>query len=705
MSTFVPPRAWATGKLFPTLQRSRNDELGRIICVFSPTRAFAGKPREELAKLVFHAHRQESEGKTRADYRKEGVQALTGKSKAEADAYMLQNEAATAAMNGSLVGFECTQYSCKESVFALDVAVVRVGDTSRKMKISYTTLEDMSAPENKRATEGKDYHKAAGELQFAKGESRKTFEVRMIDDDEVEEDETFLIELSGCSDPRTEILEARQKTAVTIISDDDPGVFVLAKVPDESSPGEFLDFYSASSVAGTVAVLVRREKGSSGAVSVDWRTVAGTATPGTDYGLRTAPGSPGTELNGTLHFDSSISEQYIMIPVLPGGVESGEFKVELFNPQGGAKIGTPEETKRGASGSITVRVASDPEAEKLARDIARLLEEHHDEILSGGDSSWGDQFREALAADENMGTGGLVLFYVNLPWRLLFACIPPPAMAGGWLCFFVALTGIACVTVVVGDLAALLGCSLGLEDSITAITFVALGTSLPDTFASKAATLGDDSADSAIGNVTGSNSVNVFLGLGLPWFIAALYWDSEGATDDWRGRIAVNNPEIVAQNPGGGFAVPAGSLSFSVSVFCACAVMCIATLYLRRKIFGAELGAREPGSIHHTVTSVFFTLLWFFYIAMSVAQTWRLAPDNTLYMIVVGALVLFIVVFVALMAKLSGKYDTSHSRLGIPFDEDGGASVGAAVDEVENPSASVASSAVDSSAAGEAEDT
>ena len=32
-------------------------------------------------------------------------------------------------------------------------------------------------------------------------------------------------------------------------------------------------------------------------------------------------------------------------------------------------------------------------------------------------------------------------------------------------------------------------------------------------------------ADDAIGNVTGSNSVNVFLGLGLPWLVAASYWE------------------------------------------------------------------------------------------------------------------------------------------------------------------------------------
>ena len=59
---------------------------------------------------------------------------------------------------------------------------------------------------------------------------------------------------------------------------------------------------------------------------------------------------------------------------------------------------------------------------------------------------------------------------------------------------------------------------------MTAITFVALGTSLPDLFASKQAAQSEKTADNSIGNVTGSNSVNVFLGLGLPWTIAAIYW-------------------------------------------------------------------------------------------------------------------------------------------------------------------------------------
>ena len=92
------------------------------------------------------------------------------------------------------------------------------------------------------------------------------------------------------------------------------------------------------------------------------------------------------------------------------------------------------------------------------------------------------------------------------------------------------------VTAVIGDLASLFGCVIGLPDSITAITIVALGTSLPDTFASRTAAVSDPTADAAVGNVTGSNAVNVFLGLGLPWLIGALYWASKGQTAEWAAK-------------------------------------------------------------------------------------------------------------------------------------------------------------------------
>ena len=57
--------------------------------------------------------------------------------------------------------------------------------------------------------------------------------------------------------------------------------------------------------------------------------------------------------------------------------------------------------------------------------------------------------------------------------------VPPPSYLGGWLAFFVALAMIGVLTMIVGDLASIFGCLSGLRDEVTAITFVALGTSLP----------------------------------------------------------------------------------------------------------------------------------------------------------------------------------------------------------------------------------
>ena len=52
--------------------------------------------------------------------------------------------------------------------------------------------------------------------------------------------------------------------------------------------------------------------------------------------------------------------------------------------------------------------------------------------------------------------------------------------------------------------------------------------SFSDTFASKTAAIQDETADASVGNVTGSNAVNVFLGIGIAWTMAAIYWESQG---------------------------------------------------------------------------------------------------------------------------------------------------------------------------------
>ena len=95
----------------------------------------------------------------------------------------------------------------------------------------------------------------------------------------------------------------------------------------------------------------------------------------------------------------------------------------------------------------------------------------------------------------------------------------------GWPTFFASLVFIGLLTASIADLAGGFGCLVGLEDSITAITLVALGTSMPDTLASKTAAIMEKYADNSIINITGSSCINAFLGLGVSWLIASFYWN------------------------------------------------------------------------------------------------------------------------------------------------------------------------------------
>ena len=110
--------------------------------------------------------------------------------------------------------------------------------------------------------------------------------------------------------------------------------------------------------------------------------------------------------------------------------------------------------------------------------------------------SWGDQFKNAVMLGpsisedntvDDVTCGEAIMHFLTMPWKVIFAVVPPRNMLGGWLAFVVALGMIGGIVVIVGEYANLLGCTVDLKTSVTAITIVALGTSLPDTFASKTA--------------------------------------------------------------------------------------------------------------------------------------------------------------------------------------------------------------------------
>lgn len=72
-----------------------------------------------------------------------------------------------------------------------------------------------------------------------------------------------------------------------------------------------------------------------------------------------------------------------------------------------------------------------------------------------------------------------VMHFLTVFWKVLFACVPPTDYLNGWACFIVSIVIIGLLTAVIGDLASHFGCTIGLKDSVTAVVFVALGTSIP----------------------------------------------------------------------------------------------------------------------------------------------------------------------------------------------------------------------------------
>lgn len=204
-------------------------------------------------------------------------------------------------------------------------------------------------------------------------------------------------------------------------------------------------------------------------------------------------------------------------------------------------------------------------------------------------------------------------------WKLLFSLVPPSDFLGGWACFWMALVMIGLVTFLVGELASLLGCSVGMPDEMTAITLVALGTSLPDTLASKAAAMHDDIADNSIGNIMGSNCVNVFLGLGISWTIGSIYWAIVGTSPQWLSWAHLGQTyedAFLPRYPSGAFVVPAGALLFSVVAYCFTAVACIVLLAVRRWRYKGELGGPKRAQYRD---SIFLAMLWVAYIAACAA--------------------------------------------------------------------------------------
>ena len=79
-------------------------------------------------------------------------------------------------------------------------------------------------------------------------------------------------------------------------------------------------------------------------------------------------------------------------------------------------------------------------------------------------STYAEQFEDAFTCSGD-GFIAHMVHLLSLPWKLVGACVPPPAWGGGYPCFLIALIYIGCLTALIGDLASHMGCCMNLKAS------------------------------------------------------------------------------------------------------------------------------------------------------------------------------------------------------------------------------------------------
>ena len=212
--------------------------------------------------------------------------------------------------------FSATSYTVAENAASVLVTVTRSGGSFGAVAVDYSTADGS-------ATAGGDYTAASGTLNFADGVASQSFSVGMLDDTAWEGNEQFTVTLSNAVGGAS--LGTPAAASVTI-TENDP-------VPPAGSLQYSGASYGVAEDGGSVLLTVTRTGGSFGEVSVDYSTLDGTATAGSDY----------TSTSGTLTFADGVTSQAFSVPVLDDTDYEGNesFTVQLSNATGGATPGSP----------------------------------------------------------------------------------------------------------------------------------------------------------------------------------------------------------------------------------------------------------------------------------------------------------------------------------------------------------------------------
>ena len=364
----------------------------------------------------------------------------------------------------------------RESAGEVQLSVQLSRPAAEPLTVAYHTVEGSAASETPSGRHG-DFRAIQGEvLEFQPGERVKQISLKILDDMEHEDDETFCVQLSDASAGAKITLAS---CLVIIVDDDQPGNLSFAA---RFIPVTELDDYAV--------VTVCRTGGCAGAVSVEYETSDGVAKEGHRY----------EKTQGTLAFKHGETEKNIKVKLLPAEPQPNEtFCISIKNPTG---------CHLGMINMAVVTIDEDAEVQAVERILKQHLERRAEafepDFYVAGSDIWAQQFADAILCGGTIDDNGKYIkpsissrcmHLLCVFWKVMFATIPPTDYCSGWATFLVSLCWIGVLTAVIGDTAGQLGCALGISDLVTAITLVAMGTSLPDLLASGTAVRDKNYAD------------------------------------------------------------------------------------------------------------------------------------------------------------------------------------------------------------------
>ncbi len=213
---------------------------------------------------------------------------------------------------GGEIRLSASAYRFSETNEEAVITIARSGGTASGVTVD-VIISDLTA------TGGEDYTASIETVEFEAGATTASFSILLNDDSIPEGDETFRIDLSNATGGG--VLGRGTNAIVTIVDDEESLQFNA-------------EAYTVSEGASAVVLTVIRSGPATGAVTVDYQTVGGSAESDEDFF--------GT--NGTITFGPGVKSRTLTVRLVrDDAVEEDEtFGVELGSPVG-AQLGTVTE--------------------------------------------------------------------------------------------------------------------------------------------------------------------------------------------------------------------------------------------------------------------------------------------------------------------------------------------------------------------------